>query len=35
MYLIAIGLVRESGVIFKCFDEYVEGFTISDELRKV
>lgn len=32
---IAAGLVRESGMIFKCFDEYVEGFTISDELRKV
>ncbi|CAB4023729.1 Hypothetical predicted protein [Paramuricea clavata] len=29
------GLVRESGMIFKCFDEYVEGFTISDELRKM
>ncbi|XP_028401795.1 cilia- and flagella-associated protein 300-like isoform X2 [Dendronephthya gigantea] len=29
------GLVRESGMIFKCFDEYVEGFTVSDELRKM
>lgn len=22
-------------MILKCFDEYVDGFTISDELRKV
>ena len=32
---IPTGLVRESGMIFKCFDEYVDGFTISDEIRKV
>ncbi|XP_046854176.1 cilia- and flagella-associated protein 300-like [Xenia sp. Carnegie-2017] len=29
------GLVRDSGMIYKCFDEYIEGFLISDELRKM
>ena len=29
------GIVRESGSIRKCFDEYYEDFVISDELRKV
>ncbi|XP_001626154.2 cilia- and flagella-associated protein 300 [Nematostella vectensis] len=29
------GIVRESGNIRKCFDEYFEDFIISDELRKV
>lgn len=29
------GIVRESGNIKKCFDEYFEDFVISDELRKV
>ncbi|CAH3034127.1 unnamed protein product [Porites lobata] len=29
------GIVRESGSIRKCFDEYFEDFVISDELRKV
>ena len=28
-------VVRESGKIVKCFDEYWEDLTISDELRKV
>lgn len=28
-------IVRESGQIRKCFDEFFEDFTISDELRKV
>lgn len=28
-------VVRESGRIVKCFDEVVEDFVISDELRKV
>ena len=28
-------LVKESGRIAQCFDEYYEDFTISDELRKV
>lgn len=28
-------IVRESGHISKCFDEYYEGIQISDELRKV
>ena len=28
-------IVRESGYIVKCFDEYLDDFTISDELRKV
>ncbi|KAE8627662.1 hypothetical protein XENTR_v10007091 [Xenopus tropicalis] len=29
------GIVRESGHICKCLDEYLDDFTISDELRKV
>ncbi|KAJ7311613.1 hypothetical protein OS493_039893, partial [Desmophyllum pertusum] len=29
------GIVRESGNIKKCFDEFYEDFVISDELRKV
>ncbi|XP_074633196.1 cilia- and flagella-associated protein 300-like isoform X3 [Acropora palmata] len=29
------GIVRESGSIRKCFDEFYEEFVISDELRKV
>uniref|UniRef100_H2ZFX6 Cilia- and flagella-associated protein 300 n=1 Tax=Ciona savignyi TaxID=51511 RepID=H2ZFX6_CIOSA len=29
------GIVRESGAICKCFDEFYEGVTISDELRKM
>lgn len=29
------GIVRESGNIRKCFDEFYEDFVISDELRKV
>ena len=29
------GIVRESGNIKKCFDEFFEDFVISDELRKV
>uniref|UniRef100_A0A8C5QD62 Cilia- and flagella-associated protein 300 n=1 Tax=Leptobrachium leishanense TaxID=445787 RepID=A0A8C5QD62_9ANUR len=29
------GIVRESGHISKCLDEYVDDFVISDELRKV
>ena len=28
-------VVRDSGYLHKCFDEFVEDFTISDELRKV
>lgn len=28
-------IVRESGHICKCFDEFYEGITISDELRKM
>jgi hypothetical protein len=28
-------VVRESGHVLKCFDEFYEDFTISDELRKV
>ncbi|CAH1245430.1 C11orf70 [Branchiostoma lanceolatum] len=31
----ADGLVHEDGRICGCFDEYVEGFTISDEIRKM
>ncbi|XP_053313861.1 cilia- and flagella-associated protein 300 [Spea bombifrons] len=33
--LYAEGIVRESGHISKCLDEFVDDFTISDELRKV
>nr|XP_002132152.1 cilia- and flagella-associated protein 300-like isoform X1 [Ciona intestinalis] len=29
------GIVRENGSICKCFDEFYEGVTISDELRKM
>lgn len=29
------GIVRESGHICKCFDDYYEDFTISDKLREV
>jgi hypothetical protein len=29
------GIVRESGVIVKCFDEMCDDFLVSDELRKV
>ena len=29
------GIIRENGSIVKCFDEFCDGFTISDELRKV
>ncbi|XP_072180338.1 cilia- and flagella-associated protein 300-like [Diadema setosum] len=29
------GLVREGGRIVKCFDEFYEDFTISDEVRKM
>jgi len=28
------GIVRDNGSICKCFDEFHEGITISDELRK-
>ncbi len=28
-------IVRETGAIRKCFDEYYENIIISDELRKV
>lgn len=28
-------VVRDSGALHKCFDEFYEDFTISDELRKV
>lgn len=28
-------IVRDSGALRKCFDEFYEDFTISDELRKV
>ena len=28
-------VIRESGHIVKCFDDYYEEFIISDELRKV
>ena len=35
IYFITAGVVRESGAIRKCFDEYWEDFVISDELRKV
>ena len=28
-------VVREKGSLTKCFDEFVEGVTISDELRKL
>jgi hypothetical protein len=28
-------IVRETGSIRKCFDDYYEGILISDELRKV
>mmetsp|Transcript_21982 Transcript_21982/g.52298 ORF Transcript_21982/g.52298 Transcript_21982/m.52298 type:complete len:181 (-) Transcript_21982:53-595(-) len=30
-----LGIVRETGHIRKCFDEYVDGLQISDELRKI
>ncbi len=33
--LYANNIVKESGNISKCFDEFYEDFTISDELRKV
>ncbi|XP_018427469.1 PREDICTED: uncharacterized protein C11orf70 homolog, partial [Nanorana parkeri] len=33
--LCAANIVRESGYISKCLDEYVDDFMISDELRKV
>ena len=33
--LLLCGVVRESGYIFKCFDEVCGDFVISDELRKV
>lgn len=29
------GVVRENGVIVKCYDEYYDDILISDELRKV
>ena len=29
------GIVRDNGNIVKCFDDVAEGFTVSDELRKV
>ncbi len=29
------GIVRDSGSIVKCLDEFYEDFQISDELRKV
>lgn len=29
------GVVRENGVIVKCYDEYYDDIPISDELRKV
>jgi hypothetical protein len=29
-----IGVLREDGSIKKCFDEYVDGFIVSDNLRK-
>ena len=29
------GIIRDNGNICKCFDEFYEGITISDELRKV
>lgn len=29
------GLVRETGHIVKCYDEYYDDILISDELRKV
>jgi hypothetical protein len=32
---ICTGIVRESGVIVKCFDEMCDDFLVSDELRKV
>ena len=35
IYLCLWGIVRESGSIRKCFDEFYEEFVISDELRKV
>ena len=28
-------IVRENGNIAKCFDDVADGFTVSDELRKV
>lgn len=28
-------IVRENGSILKCFDDFVDGFVVSDELRKV
>ena len=28
-------IVKDDGNITKCFDEFSDGFTISDELRKV
>ena len=28
-------IVRENGNIVKCFDDVADGFTVSDELRKV
>lgn len=31
----AEGLVRDNGRIVKCFDEFFEDFTISDEVRKM
>lgn len=31
----SLGVVRESGHIVKCFDEMVDDFLISDELKKV
>lgn len=35
LFVYLAGVVRESGAIKKCFDEFYEDFIISDELRKV
>ena len=31
---LGIGVVRRTGHIVKCFDEMVDSFLVSDELRK-
>ena len=30
-----VGVVRRSGHIVKCFDEMIDDFLVSDELKKV
>lgn len=35
LLFIYLGVVRETGHIVKCFDEVMDDFLVSDELRKV